>query len=582
MSKTKKYRAWIIGVLCVLLVIIVGVCCWGLWLTRHYKQILAERIPQIIASSTDSLYHISFDDIDISYYHHDVVINNVHLQADTMQAHRMRMEHRHIPTTLHKVAIKKLEITGIAWKDLADKHSFDCNNATIYNLKWDMTATPHPEDSLFARKPKKKPYIDRISAQHFKVENPDVSYHYKGPQSTFKCLMKGGNVYLDNWAYNYNDKEDTSVFLYSKKGMLRLDSFILIKPSGHYGVKKPKLDFVTGEHSVSLKNVGIKHMINTDPGSKGEKEIYDLKFPEITIKDFNWNKLINDNTLAASNITAEQPDISLRYFRAAETQNNKMGSYPQQLLLQVALHTYIERLNIANGLLKYVEITDKGHEGLIEFTGIKGSFENITNIDNKIAQNKNCTIKLKGKFMNKSAVDATFNLGLADKTGKFTLDGSLKNLDGDEVLEQTRAFTIVEVTSFHLSEMDFHERGDESVVKGDYTVMYDGLKISLLKFKSDHRKGKKGPFSFLGSTLLLYPSNPMPGEEPRKVSVSFAREQDKGFINMIWKNMYYAAKKTAMRNDNLLKLTDGKETDKGEQPKKGFFKRLFGKHKDKQ
>ena len=533
----------------------------------------------MVAASTDSLYHISFNDIHISYFDHDVVITDVHLLPDTMKAAQLRQQHRYAPNTFSTLIIPRIEITGIDWKHLINNHSFDCGQMAIEGMKWDMVTTSHPDDSLYPKDKKKKSYIQHIRAAHFILSKPDITYAYKGKHNSFKCFLKGGSASLENWGYNCDEHEDTSVFLYAKSGIVRLDTFTLLKPSGRYTVQKPILDFETGANYVTLKNVGIKHMINRDPNNGTEKEIYDLKFPEITLTGFNWNQLIINDALSATNIKAKKPDIAIRYLRAAETHESKIGSYPQQLLLEVALRTYFKQLDVSNGDLKYVEVTEKGQEGLIEFTGINGSFENITNIDSIIALHKDCVIKLKGKFKRKSDVAVTFNLGLADRTGKFSVTGSIKNLDGDEVLEQVRAFTIVEVTSFHLSQMDFHEQGDESYVKGDYTIKYDGLKISLFKFKSDQRKDKKGPLSFLGSTLVLYTSNPMPNEELRKVSVHFARDADKGFINMIWKNMYYAAKKTAVRSQNLLVATDGKETGKGEEPKKGFFQRLFGKKK---
>src|ERR1035437_2347505 len=128
--------------------------------------------------------------------------------------------------------------------------------------------------------------------------------------------------------------------------------------------------------------------------------------------------------------------------------------------------------------------------------------------------------------------------------------------------------------------MDMHVEGDESYGKGDFTMLYHDLKISLFKFKSDERKTKKGPMSFIANVLLLYPSNPMPNKDVRKASTSFARDPNKGFIRLIWENIYRGAKKTAVRDERIIDVTDGKETGKDVKPRKeGFLKRLFGKKK---
>ena len=221
-------------------------------------------------------------------------------------------------------------------------------------------------------------------------------------------------------------------------------------------------------------------------------------------------------------------------------------------------------------------------EGLrvIEFTHIRGSFSNITNIDSVIRLHKDCVIKLEGKFGNKSPLAATFDFRLTDTTGHFTMNGTLENLDGDDVIKQVQAFTFVEVTSFHLSRIDMQVEGDEHYGKGNFTMLYNDLKISLFKFKSKMRKGRHGPFSFLGSALVLYPSNPMPRGNVRTCTTFFDREPDKGFISLLWRNIYRGAKKTAVRHDALINLTDGKEDEPGQPPhRKSFLNRLFHKNK---
>jgi hypothetical protein len=245
----------------------------------------------------------------------------------------------------------------------------------------------------------------------------------------------------------------------------------------------------------------------------------------------------------------------------------------------VGLQTDLRVINMTNAHFKYSEKTTKGDEGTIGFNAIKAKFSNITNIQELISRDNHCLISLDGKYMNKTPVTADFVLALDNKKGAFTMDGTIGELTGDEVTEQAQAFTIVKVTSFHLSKMDMHISGDETYSSGKFTVFYDGLKISLFKFDSKMREGKQGPFAFVGSTLLLYPDNPMPGKEVRSVTTSFARDTTKGFAGELWQNIYRGIKKTAVRERGIITLTDGPETKKGEVPKKGFFKRVFGKKK---
>ncbi len=580
MSKSKRHTALKI-ILCsvVGLFIIAGGTAW--WFSYHYKQILMARLPEMVIRSSDSIYHISFKDISVSLRHHDVTLTRVKLWPDEKQAAQLRSRHRSVPATLSTVSIPYLVATGISWGDIIDKKSIDFKHVVVHNLNWTMKCSPHPEDSLFTRDEKKKPTISRITSMLVDFINPEVDYHYKGAKENFDCTMKGGTVPLQNFVYNYDHEIDTSLFLYARSGKVRFGHFVFSKPAGRYVIKRPLLDFETTANSVTLKSVKIKEMADNDPQTGKTKEMYDLDFQRIELYDFNWSKLIYDGVLRIPKAIAMAPSISIRYIRENNKAKGRKDSYPNQLLLQVGLKTSIHEMDINSGHFKYTEVTPKGDEGTIEFSGIHGSFDNITNIPRAIAKRKECIVKLAGKFMNKSDMNVTFTLPLTDTTGRYTVDGYVTNLDGDEVTPQAQVFTIVKVTSFHLNRMDMHIEGDQSYGKGNFTVLYKDLKISLFKFDTKMREGKKGALAFLGSALLLYPSNPMPNKEARKVTTSFARDTTKGFIGGIWQHMFRAAKKTAVREKAIVTLTDGPETNKGDKPKKGFFTRLFGKKKNK-
>ena len=558
-------------------VILIAAGSIAYWFSYHYKQIIREKLPEMVLRSSDSIYHISFADISVSLWHHDITLTDVKVWPDEKQAAFLRSQQRSVPPTLSTVSIPSLVATGIVWNDIISKKSLDCKYVTVTNLNWKMNCAPHPEDSLFAHDEKKSPTISKITSEKVDFINPELDYHYKGPKENFDCIMKGGTAVLQNFVYNYDHQKDTSLFLFARAGKVRFEHFVFSKPAGRYVIKRPEIDFETTENSVTLKSVKIKEMADNDQQTGKTKEVYDLDFPRIALTDFNWNRLIYDGVLRIPKGVATSPTINIRYIRENNPKNSRKGSYPNQLLLQVGLKTTIHEMEINNGHFKYTDVTPKGDEGIIEFTGIHGSFDNITNLPHAIAKRKDCIIRLAGKFMKKSDVAVTFVLPLTDSTGRYTVDGYVTNLDGDEVTPEAQVFTIVKVTSFHLNRMNMHIAGDETYGKGEFTVLYKDLKISLFKFDTKMREGKKGVLAFLGSALVLYPSNPMPNKDVRNVTTSFARDTTKGFIGGLWQHMFRAAKKTAVRDKGLVTLTDGPETNKGDKPKKGFFKRLFGK-----
>jgi hypothetical protein len=554
--------------------------CGLLWLSHNYKRLILERAPGIIAKGSDSVYHLSIQDVDIHFWAGTATVTGLNIWPDKEQVKTLRARKHRVPPTLSTVTLPKVEISGICWTDLITSKSFDCSHVVVHHIKWTLEATPHPEDSLFPERPKRSGMIRRITALHGDVLEPEITYKYNGAATRFTAMLKGGNGVLNEFVYDYDDTKDTSNFLYANNGYVKPDSFIFLKQGSRYSVEHPGLDFETSPSSITLKFVKIMHLIDVNESSGNIQELYNLSFPKIEIISTNWNALINDGILSAKEINAPKAMIDIHYISANTTAHSKMGDYPNQQLHQVGLKTNIKKFNILDGLFRYTEPNEKSQqEAIIELEGLNCSITNITNLDSVIRKNNNCAIKLDARYNHKSPVSGTINLTIGDTKGHFTLNGYLENLDAADITKQTQALALVEVTSLHLSKIELSQEGDETYVKGNMTMLYSDLKISLMKFKSNMRKSEHGPLSFLANTLLLYRQNPMPGKDVRKVSTTFARDSTKGFISMIWENVLRGAKKTAIRSDALINITDGPETQKGEKPKKGFFKRLFGKKK---
>ncbi|MCD6010952.1 MAG: hypothetical protein K0Q79_814 [Flavipsychrobacter sp.] len=573
MAAQKKHKVLRV-ILITFLLLIAGFLGFTLWLSYSYKSIVADRMPKMVKKATDGIYRFSYGTIDLSVANGTLTMTDVKLWPDTARARILRAQHKKVPNTLMTITIPRLEVTGINWGNITGSGAINFDTVVAYNVKWLLSNKPYPKDSLPEAKER---LINKITTKTLILKEPDVTYIHHG-RSSFTYYMKGGTITVNNWAYNFDQLKDTCTFLYAHSGSLRLNSFIIKKRKATYTVRKPVLDFTTTSNSVTLKNVIIGPVPKTDPATGNEKEVHHYRFPEIVLQGFNWNKLIGNNLLAVGELNARNAVVEVKHDQRYDDPNeNKVGSYPQQLLKEVEMKMYIGKFKPSNSTYKATTITRKGDEAKMAFTGINGTIHNATNMPAYIARNKNCSVRLTGRFLGKSEVAANFRFLLAGRSGRFVVNGYIKDLNGEDVTPQTKKFTPVAVSHFHLKKMDFRIEGDEMHTKGNFTVLYDGLKISLLKFDSKNRSGANGPFAFIANATMIYPSNPMPGKDVRSVATSFARDTTKGFVNQLWASMFRAAEKTATRNQDVITLINGRETEKGEQPKKGLLKRLFGK-----
>ena len=79
------------------------------------------------------------------------------------------------------------------------------------------------------------------------------------------------------------------------------------------------------------------------------------------------------------------------------------------------------------------------------------------------------------------------------------------------------------------------------MANGTSTLLYDDLKIDILKMDSTDTK-KKGLKSFVAN-VFIKDSNPQNGEV-RKNEINEERDITKSFFYLVWKSIFKAAKKT--------------------------------------
>ncbi len=291
----KKHKALRITLI-VLLVILVSLFGFVLWLSHNYKNIIQERIPKMLSESTDSIYHITIGNINVSLFKNTAVITDVKLWPDTIRAKLVRAQGRKVPNTLLTISIPRLQVSGINWGSIIGNRSVACDKVVVHNIKWLLANTPYPK--IPSKGDKKKPFIQKITIGVLQLVNPDIAYSHNGPKSKFTHHMEGGMVTVNEWTYNLDQSKDTSLFLFARSGSLRFNSFVILKSHALYTATQPVVDFTTTENSVTLTNLKALNVPKTNRENGNVKDIYNISFPEIQMQGLNWNKLINSNTFS--------------------------------------------------------------------------------------------------------------------------------------------------------------------------------------------------------------------------------------------------------------------------------------------
>jgi hypothetical protein len=226
---------------------------------------------------------------------------------------------------------------------------------------------------------------------------------------------------------------------------------------------------------------------------------------------------------------------------------NKLGQFPNQLLLKLEIPIYIDTLVGNKTEVAYTELNPKTQEaGRIAFSHVHGTFRNITNIDSMIAKDGHIRADMTAILMKSGNISAHFDFSLQNAGGGFGVSGQIKAMDGLELNPVLKPLGQVEIKSCNIQQVTFSMNGNEKGASGEVKFLYSDLKVNILK-KEDGKNEykKKGLISLIANAIIIKDDNPGKGDI-RVAHPHFTRDPQKSFFNLVWKTLFTGIKETAL------------------------------------
>lgn len=284
---------------------------------------------------------------------------------------------------------------------------------------------------------------------------------------------------------------------------------------------------------------------------KVQKDQMNMSAKNIFISGINISELITTKKVIAQAVTL-QPELHIFNDRTLPfDETSKVGKYPQQQLLNLDIPIYIKTVHVKNGLVSYRERGRASKQiGDVFFKNIQATISNVTNIKEYVAKNNTLFLKAKTKFLGVAPIETTWKLNYTSPHGAFDVTGSAGKFDATKLSSITEPLGLASISNGTINKLDFAITGTDLKANGETTLLYEDLKIKLLKPGSDADDDleKKGVLSLLAN-LFTKNNNPSNGVT-RKADIDYDRDITKSFFNLLWKSIFSAAKKTARgKND---------------------------------
>lgn len=519
---------------------------------NYWSPIVEQRIKSAILKSTDSLYSINFSKASLHVIQGKIVIDKIELKPDTAVYNRRKKQHL-APNSLYHLQVKRLAITHIHPLRLYFDDKLDIAQIVVSmpNLKVEYEQNRDQDTILTGKKTPYQLISKVLKSIHVKtILLNDVTFKYtdKSGSKPDVTEFKELNFSTDDFLLDSLSQQDKSRFLFCKDVSTELHNYNGISDDKRYNYGIKLIRFSTRSRQLNITGMSYLPIKNPTEFFKDTPgDCFAFRLDSLRLDNFDFKQYSKFHKLYGSNLALS--DGSLKIFTNPapnDTTKDKSENFPHVLLGRLKMDVRIDTIRISKAAVYYTEFNPNSNQpGALSFNNISGIFLNVTNNKAALQKNNIATAKLKTAFMNYGNLDAQLAFNLTDPKAQFSYKGHMTGMDLRKVNPITMPLALVKITSGKLNSLDFDMRADKKTARGKLQLLYNNLKISILKKDENDKLKKMGIFSLLANALVIKRNNPTIGEPPRSFNINYTRKTSASIFTFMWKSLFMGIKSCA-------------------------------------
>lgn len=581
-----------IAIFVVVLLILIG----GSWyLSRHWKPILNERLQALVSSSTDSLYKLSYDEFDFSWYSGNAYLTNVSLTPVKEIYERLKAT-GDAPDNQYSIQIKSIQIKNFHPTRLYKQRKLNIDEIMVQDPTILVMNEVLPLNDSIQSKEKKTPYqklskfLKELHVNDFNVNNLNFTYQNNTLEEPKETKLKNINIAVHDFLIDSLSQQDSSRIYYSSGVNFKMDSYQIATRDSMYYINLSAIDFSTSDKRLKINRVELKpRQSKTDFYKVVEKpsERFDLAFDSLLIENIDIPELLNSQRFHAKKINIGKGSVEVyNNTNYARTSVSKKGKDPHQQLQKLAWNLNIDTLNLLNTDIVYEELSKVTQKtGKLSFNNSTIRFTNITNDSLAISRNPIMGVSMQTKFMNAASLQTNLHFDLASDIGAFEFQGKLNAMNGRTLNSVLIPLAEVEINSANIQSLSFNFKANEKDARGAVNFRYNNLKVKLLMLEEEGLVKSKIASS-VANNFIINSSNPTPLGEFIPGAVYYRRPSTYSIFKFMWKSIFQGVKTSvgvSQERESRLKKTAEQTKQRVEDTKQvakkvgSFIKGVFKK-----
>ena len=297
--------------------------------------------------------------------------------------------------------------------------------------------------------------------------------------------------------------------------------------------------YQSASHTVRMKNLGIKPAINKEafPLQKGlQTDVLEAEIEYLEFRNIDERRWFRDNILDAKELVIGPSNIEIFRNKRYPFDHTQRPEWPQDLPGKIKQPFVFDSVKLMPSVITYSELLAIfDSPGYIKFTDLKIAGGKLSNIPEVVKEHP-LNIEAEARLMGEGLLTARFSFNLNKPGYEHTVKGSLGPMNVVPLNAMIMKTAPLAVESGRINRLDFNISFNEEFSSGELFLEYNNLRIALLDYSGDEIKKER--FSSLLANSLKINSQNSGGKDPKPVTISKERDEERSIINFWWKSLY--------------------------------------------
>lgn len=574
-----------------LLGVIAAVLILGFVINLYWSPILARTVKKMVLNSTDSLYSINFTDAELHVLQGKIVLFNVSLQPD-MKVYAKRQKLNLAPNNLYRLQVKRIVLKHIhpftlyfgKRLDIGDVVLSGPQIAATYQLNHTKDTTVKDSRTLYQRIAKT---LHSIHAGHIGLNDVQFKYTDYSGNKVATSQLKEMNLDATDLLIDSATQTDKSRFLYCRDITAELNNFSGRTLNGLYSYQMKLLTISTRTSQLNAQGIKLEPLAADEFFQESKHDRFTVAIDSMQLNHFDFLSYHKYRTLNATSMILRNGNVAVfsKQKPKSKIKLNKSGTFPNAGIYKLQTDLTIDTVLLNHINIAYSQLNLKSQKtGTALFNNTSGRILNLTTNAAALQKNNICPVTLTSYFMGTGKLNVAFYFNLADKNQAYSYRGHMGPMNLNRINPAVMPMAMIKINSGKVKSFDFDIHADVHGSRGRVSLLYNDLKITLLKPDTAQNKLKHMTIaSLFANVFIIKHNNPDNEDEPaRSFYVNYPRQPDLPFFKTIWKTLLSGIRSCAGYGDKKEKEIKTQMADRALQKKEHKEKKAERKEQRKE